>query len=187
MIPSIEKLIKLEPPPANPTARGTPDRWRAAEDRLGLRLPNDYKALIDLYGAGHWVNFLEIMNPFQSWQHAQAPDFYTWAQKRLHGLDDGPKLRPGYSAAFVEHPTPNGLFPFGYDDNSGTLCWQVSGQPDSWRIVCLDRNMSERFDQFDMSLTGFLVALINGEIFPRTFSSAVFPIRRPAFKARNKS
>ena len=187
MIPSLEILIKLEPPPANPLARGTPERWRQVESNLGFRLPNDYKGLIDAYGVGHWVNFLEIMTPFAQWQHAQAPDFFAWARKRLEGLDEGQKFRPGFSAPFVRHPAPSGLFPFAYDDDSGTLCWQVSGQPDSWRIVCLDKKMSERFDRFDMSLTGFLVGLLNGEILPRTFSSKIFPIRRPAFRPDIKS
>jgi hypothetical protein len=182
MVPSLEKLIKLESPPANPLASGTPERWRQVETELGLRFPNDYKRLIDLYGVGHWVNFVEIMNPFVPWQHAQAPDFFNWARKRLEGLDEGNRFRTGYAAPFVRHPAPDGLFPFAYDDDSGTLCWQVSGQPDSWRIVCLDRKMSERFERFDMSLTGFLVALLKGEIFPRTFSAKIFPIQRPAFR-----
>ena len=181
MIPSFEKLIKLEPPPANPLARGTPERWRQVESRLGFRLPNDYKALTDAYGTGRWVNFVEIMNPFCAWQHVQASDFFAWARKRLEGLDEGQRFRPGYAAPFERHPSPNGLFPFAFDDYSGTLCWQVSGQPDSWRIICLDRKMSERFERYEMSLTGFLVALLNGEIFPRTFATKIFPIKRPAF------
>lgn len=186
MIPSLEKLTKLEPPPPNPVARGTPERWQKVESTLGFRLPNDYKLLTDRYGVGHWANFIEIMNPFYPWQHAQAPDFFAWSRKRLEGLDEGPRFRPGYSAPFERHPSPNGLFPFAFDDDSGTLCWQVSGQPDSWRIVCLDRTMSERFEQYEMSLTGFLVALLNGEIFPRTFRSNIFPIQRPAFRAGEK-
>ena len=182
MIPSVEKLVKLEPPPVSPVASGTPERWQAVESKLGLRLPNDYKVFTSLYGVGHWLNFMEIMNPFCSWQHAQAPDFYKWVEKRLDGLDEGAKFRPAYSAPFFRHPAPNGLFPFAYDDNGGTICWQVSGQPDLWRIVCLDSKMSERCETFDMSLTGFLAALLSEEIFPRTFNQSIFPIRRPAFR-----
>jgi hypothetical protein len=182
MIPSLETLIKLEPPPSKPIAPGTPDRWREVENRLSLRLPNDYKSLMNIYGVGHWLDFVEIMNPFQPWQHASSPDFFGWARKRLEGLDEGHNFRPGFSAPFLSHPSPHGLFPFAYDDDGGTLCWQVSGRPDSWRIICLDHKMSGRFDRFDMSLTGFLVALLKDEIFPRTFKENIFPIRHPAFK-----
>jgi hypothetical protein len=182
MIPSLEKLVRLEPPPANPIAPGTPEKWRQVENRRGMRFPEDYKELTRIYGVGHWCNFLEIMNPFQPWQHAKFADFHDWVRKRLEGLDEGYKFRRDFSAPFLSHPSPNGLFPFAYDDANGTLCWQVKGQPDLWRIVCLDAKMSNHFDQFDLSLTGFLVALLNGEIFPRTFDDAVFPNRRPAFQ-----
>jgi len=67
-------------------------------------------------------------------------------------------------------------------DNGGTLCWQVSGEPDSWHIVCLDGKLSERYDRFDMTLTGFLAAWLSQEISPRTFAPDFFPIPRPAFK-----
>jgi hypothetical protein len=182
MIPSLETLIKLEPPPAKPIAPGRPDGWREVENRLHLRLPNDYKSLTSIYGVGHWLDFVEIMNPFQPWQHASSPDFFDWAGKRLAGLDERHKFRPGFSAPFLTHPSSNGLLPFAYDDDGGTLCWQVSGQPDSWPIICLDNKMSGRFDRFDMSLTGFLVALLKDEIFPRTFKENIFPIRHPAFQ-----
>ena len=182
MIPSIEKLVRLEPPPSKPIAPGNPEKWGALESGLnGLRLPNDYKDLTRLYGVGRWFNFLEIMNPFQPFQHAQFADFHGWVRKRLEGLDEGFKFRRHFSAPFVGHPSPNGLFPFAYDDAGGTLCWQVGGPRDSWPIICLDAKMSNRFDRFDLSLTGFLVALLKGEIFPRTFEDSIFPIKRPAF------
>lgn len=182
MSPTLKRLTELEPPPPSPVAPGSPAAWETVESRLGLRLPQDYKDYIGLYGAGQWADFFGIMDPFYRWKHPQAPDFYSWIPMRLEGLDEMHRQYPEHIAPFHRHPAPNGLFPFAYDDNGGTLCWQVSGEPDSWRIICLDGKLSERYDQFDMTLTGFLSSLLSKEIFPRTFPPDFFPTPRPAFK-----
>jgi hypothetical protein len=50
--PTIEKLIKLVPPPAHPFNVPTDADWAAAEKELGTPLPEDYKDLVNTYGEG---------------------------------------------------------------------------------------------------------------------------------------
>jgi hypothetical protein len=181
MASSLQRLIQLEVPPLKPVAPGTPDSWQEVERKLNLVLPTDYKEYVRAYGAGCWANFFGIMNPFYRWRHPEAGSFYAWIQTRLEGLDEMYEKFPEYSAPFRRHPAPNGLFPFGYDDNGGTLCWKITRAPDSWPIVCLGGKYSAPYGEYDMTLTNFLVGLLSGKIFPPTFPPDLFPILRPAF------
>src|SRR5262249_7840882 len=126
------------------------------------------------------------INPFQEFRPQSAKAWHKWVRARLDGLDELRKKQAEFSAPFNAYPAPNGLLPFGFDDNGGTLCWQVSGGPDSWRIVCLNEKLSEQYDSFDMTLTGFLGELLSELICPRTFPPDFFPIPRPAFRPYTK-
>jgi SMI1-KNR4 cell-wall len=60
---SIEKLIVLVPPPENPVDNGTPEMWGEVEQSLGFALPEDYKQLINTYGAGWFAGWIHINSP----------------------------------------------------------------------------------------------------------------------------
>jgi hypothetical protein len=179
----LKRLIQIEPPPANPVAPGSHEDWRHLETELRLHFPTNLKQYIRTYGAGQWAKFLGIMNPFYQWKHPQAQGYHAWVRTRLDGFYEMRAEFPDYVAPFNRHPSPGGLFPFGYDDNGGTLCWQVQGEPDLWPIIYLDGKQSDCYDRFDLTLTHFLVALLSGEISaPQIFPADLFPIARPAFR-----
>jgi hypothetical protein len=183
MNPSLQRLMNLVPPPAAPVAPGSSDAWKQVEQEMGTPLPQDFKDYTQVYGAGQWADFFGVMNPFYLWKHPEASKSWkAWFEKRFEGFSELQKEYPRYQAPFRVFPEPNGVLAFGYDDNGGTLCWQTSGNPDSWRIVCLDGKTSERYDSFDMNLTGFLDALLHERISPNTFAPDFFPIRQPAFR-----
>ena len=46
----LKTIAKFLPPPAAP--RGLDRTWGAVEREIGLSLPDDYKAFIDVYGTG---------------------------------------------------------------------------------------------------------------------------------------
>jgi hypothetical protein len=50
MFPDLTTIARLLPPPRSP--RGLDRSWNAVESELGLELPQDYKAFIDLSGSG---------------------------------------------------------------------------------------------------------------------------------------
>ena len=175
--------MKLVPPPTDPVAPGSKDAWPEVEAMIGTPLPADFKEYILTYGAGQWADFFGVMDPFYKWRHPQAAESWkVWAEKRFEGFSNRQKQFPKYCAPFKPYPTQDGVLAFGYDDNGGTLCWQTSGSPDLWRIVCLDGGLSEEYDVFDMNLTGFLDALMSEKISPKTFAPDFFPIRQPAFR-----
>jgi len=180
---SLQKLVRLVPPPRDPVAPGAPGDWPRVESELGAQLPQDFKDYIGLYGAGQWGDFFGIMDPFYEWKRPHAQENWReWSQQRIGPLESMRREFPDEIAPFQVHPALDGLLAFGYDDNGGTLCWQTSGAPDSWPIVCLDEGLSKEYDVFDMSLTAFLAALLSGEIAPGTFPPDFFPIGQPAFR-----
>ena len=123
------------------------------------------------------------MDPFYKWKHPQASKSWReWMHTRIGCLKEMRREAPEYTAPFLPHPAPEGLLAFGYDDNGGTLCWQMRGDPETWPIICLDGRLSEEYDCFPMPLTEFLAALMTGQIIPETFPDDLFPIRPPAFR-----
>lgn len=161
-------------------APGTSEAWTTIEAEIGTRLPEDFKEYTRLYGAGQWGNFFGIMNPFSAGNSAKY--WKDWMRKRFEGYEEFQKKWPDDTAPFPVFPKPEGLLAFGYNDNGGTLCWQTKGDPDSWRIVCLDGKLSERYDVFDMTLTGFLESLVRRKIRPKTFAPGFSLVRQPAFR-----
>jgi hypothetical protein len=183
MNPSLQKLMKLVPPPTMPVAPGSSDAWKEVEEELGTPLPQDFKDYIKIYGAGQWADFFGILDPFYKWKSPSAfKNWKEWRDKQFEGYKELQKDYPEDIAPFSVYPDAGGLLGFGYHDNGGTLCWQTIGEPDLWRIVCLDGELSSRYDTFDVTLTGFLEGLMEERISPKTFAPDFFPIRQPAFR-----
>jgi hypothetical protein len=181
---SLKRLIELEPPPKLPVAPGAPSDWSRVEAEIGIGLPQDFKDYVEAYGAGQWADFFGVMNPFYKWKHPDAQQSWSqWMNMRMGSLAEFRREHPKETAPFQAYPAKDGLLAFGYDDNGGTLCWQTTGDPKSWAIVCLDEGFSKDFDRFDLPLTAFIAGLLTEEIFPKTFAPDIFPISKPAFKA----
>ncbi len=183
MNPSLRQLIALVPPPANPVALGLPNDWKQVEDELGTFLPQDFKDYVKIYGAGQWTGFFGVWNPFYKWKNPNASKTWkAWREKRFEGFKEFQQQYPDDTAPFAVHPASGGLLAFGFNDNGGTLCWRTIGSPDSWSIVCLDAELSNRYDEFELTLTAFIEALMEKRISPKTFPPDFFPIRQPAFQ-----
>jgi hypothetical protein len=186
MEPSLQKLICIEPPPVPPAAPGTPEEWVPVESKMGVTFPTHYKDYIQTYGAGQWLNFFGIMNPFYQWKHPEASGYFRWTETRLETLDSPYRREsPTYYAPFERHPAPNGLIPFGYDDNGGTLCFQVSGDESSWPIILLDGKLTPEYDTFQGTVAAFIGALLEAKFKPTTWPD-LFPIKSPAFRPYTK-
>jgi hypothetical protein len=133
---ALKTIAKLLPPPASP--RGLDRPWDAVERELGLRLPDDYKAFIDLYGTGQvssaegWAviwNFRDtsLSGPsLREWLTGPncLPEFY----RRVINGSEWPCPYPIY-------PEPGGLRPFANVIDVDALNWLTAGPPDRWGLV----------------------------------------------------
>jgi hypothetical protein len=163
------ELATMAPPPPHPVFNGGPDDWQLIERILEMRLPNDYKTLINTYGTGCFFEFLYLLSPF-------AP-FYTafnllsgGTMQLLSAYEAGRKEFPQYAPPFPAYPHKTGLFPWATTINGDTLFWLRDGGPDQWGVVICDSKFSERYDYFKMCATDFLCQLMLGKL-----KSKVFP------------
>ncbi|MFG3551122.1 SMI1/KNR4 family protein [Streptomyces sp. NPDC047725] len=106
-----------------------PRLWTAAERYLGVGLPSDYKAFLDLYGPGSIDGYLWLSRPLEG-DAAELDGLWSledWRRARL----SGPDLYP-----YPFHPDPGGLISWGSDeDGSRYYFLALEPDPDEWRIV----------------------------------------------------
>ncbi len=157
---TIENLIRVVPPPERP---GDPfsGSWREIEAKLGTALPSDYKALVALYGLGHFMEDVSIWTP-QAYKRFMRLEF-----EALQGLKI---LREVDEFLFPLWPEPGGLLPFGTTVYSDYLTWRTEGPPDAWRITVVDRGSGfNEVHDYDLDLTDFLAGVALNEIDPPLF------------------
>jgi uncharacterized protein (TIGR02996 family) len=117
----LAELRVAVPPPRRPNhPRGS---WAAVEEALGLRLPADYKAFLDVYGVGT-LYALDIHHPFTIRGDVRE-DWIRFA----HRYDVLP---------YPIFPEPGGLLPFGTLGDRGILGWLTEGAPHEWPFVYQD-------------------------------------------------
>ncbi|MFD7321558.1 SMI1/KNR4 family protein [Streptomyces sp. NPDC059875] len=103
-----------------------PALWEASEAYLGLTLPSDYKAFLDLYGPG-------------------AIDGYLWLDRPVAGTAEEaerlwpPRLPEDRDADLYPwpfHPEAGGLIEWGHDEEGNAYFFlPLEPDPDEWRIV----------------------------------------------------
>ncbi|MEV4452999.1 SMI1/KNR4 family protein [Streptomyces mirabilis] len=106
-----------------------PRLWTTSEQYLGVELPSDYKAFLDLYGPGSIDGYLSLSRPLE----ADATEL-----ERLWSLEDwrwsrlsAPDLYP-----YPFHPDPGGLISWGSDEHGSEYYFlAIEPNPDEWRIV----------------------------------------------------
>ncbi|AGZ43412.1 hypothetical protein [Actinoplanes friuliensis] len=132
--------------------------WAAVEASLGgLRLPADYKRLVDAFPHGEFGGLVRVVRPgVPDGPESAYPEYY------LRLLDD---LREQREIEWGIYPHPlyperGGLLPWG-DTLSGQLIfWLTEGDdPDAWPVVWTDRGFEE-WQLRRRSMSEFLLELI---------------------------
>lgn len=167
-------VAKLIPPPDNPNEAPQQHEWPQIEAQLGTSLPVDYKDFISLYGTGKIDNFLWIFNPL-----SQNENINLATQIRIQ-LDALSELQTyGEILPYKLYPERDGIFPFGITENGDVLYWKTTGSPAAWSVL-VNEARSPEWEAFSMTMTEFLLEVLNRRIHPSAFP-AVFPSNAPAF------
>ncbi|MEU9108104.1 SMI1/KNR4 family protein [Streptomyces xanthophaeus] len=105
-----------------------PQLWEAAEDFLGCRLPEDYKAFLDLYGPGSFDGLFWLGRPTDGTREELER---LWSMSGRPSHDEDPERYP-----FPFHPQEGGLIEWGGDE-SAAMYYFLAEEPDpaDWRIV----------------------------------------------------
>lgn len=165
---SIENLVQIVPPPAEPfeTFEGP---WGPIEADLGTALPEDYKAYVRVYGSGYFMEFLGICVPATGNPNMHLATYARSASDNFRGY-----ISLGDDISYPVWPQPGGLLAFGGTDNGDYLFWLTEGAPDAWKVVVWARDIQE-FEVLDCNLTGFLAGLASGDILPKDFPDDMLP------------
>jgi hypothetical protein len=137
---SIEKLIALVPPPEYPVDNGTSEMWAEIEAALSVQLPDDYKQLINTYGAG-W---------FAGWIHINSPLTKRWDSlldfSLMESVRDSMKQNKWDTTNLnwdKTFPEPGSLLTLGHDDGNSFFFYITEGEPNDWKILNLDNDFTE--------------------------------------------
>ncbi|MGX1128312.1 hypothetical protein RKD49_000502 [Streptomyces glaucescens] len=127
-----DTLARAVPPPAEPVdARGD---WTAVEALLEVRLPDDYKWLVETYGWGEFCDFLYLHTPFGTSRH------------------NGLEWRRGHRS--LGETSPSDLLVWGTTMDADLLCWRPEGDPADWPVVV--RGDAGRCEEFAMGALRFV-------------------------------
>ena len=175
----LESLIKVIQPPKNPNEVGNLQGWIDVEEKLGIKLPNDYKEFIIAYGSGYIGDFLWVLNPFsKDGNLIDNMNHFQWAYS---------ELRKDFPEEYPRPPFPkNGsLITWGATDNGDYLFWiyDKNIEPNNWKIGITD--MGDREYLFDMNMSTFLKKLVKNEIQTEAFPEDWLEIENKKFQAIN--
>jgi hypothetical protein len=121
----LEKLLSIN----RGGADQSDDRWRSVEESMGLQLPGSYKAMVDMFGASTWANFLHVLSPFDHRLNLQSIGNQI--------LEADRETRESFPSSYPLplYPEPGGLLPWATTDNGDTLYFITACEPDKWPIV----------------------------------------------------
>ncbi|MGH3441419.1 MAG: SMI1/KNR4 family protein [Nitriliruptorales bacterium] len=137
--------------------------WDAVEASIGgIRLPQDYKQLVETFPSGRFQRFVNIIRPGDM----NYPDTEYLGYYR-HRLDDMRNARkdPEDPATFPYpiYPEDDGLLPWG-DGPEGELFYWITSSPDpnEWPVVIADQTWTE-WHSFSGTCCEFLLHVVHGQ------------------------
>jgi hypothetical protein len=156
---SIEELLLVVEPPAQPIEAGTHSDFQTIEKKLGICLPPDYRDIGLCYGSGAFVDpgrmKVEVYNPFSA-------KYFEKVTSNSHFLQEMKNIEEE-EVPYNIYPENPGLFLWGWDDNGWNLCWFTEGRPDQWPIL-VSNSRKIRFEKIDLSITSFLAGCFSRRI-----------------------
>lgn len=168
----LEALI----PPTRPSLSEVD--WTAIEQRLRLRLPADYKRLVEAYGLGSFDGFIWVLQPSETNQHL---DLLRQRKVRLDALRA--RQADGEVSPFGIDEDHEALAPWAITDNGDVCYWVMneSNKPEQW-TVAVNEARGPRWEMFDGSASEFLVGVLSRSLSVGLFPED-FPSEQPTFEA----
>lgn len=166
-VAALDDLRRIAPPPDEPPPRAD---VAGAETELGVRLPGDYVALVEEWGAGTFNDFISVFapghgNPNLDLVHEARG--WEWALVE--------QVKAGERHPFEPRIELGGLLAWGATANGDPCFWQLRAQePKSW-IVAVQEVRGPDWHVFEGGLAEFLVAVLDGReqvvVFPEDLAS----------------
>ncbi|WP_207401630.1 SMI1/KNR4 family protein [Phytopseudomonas dryadis] len=153
----IDELVRILPPPR---ARRSFDNaaWSRCESEWQVRLPEDFKGFISIYGAGVIDDFVWMLSPFSANSNLNFEKSRYFQESYLVMQQDFPSDYPRPS-----YPAPGSFLPWAVTDNGETFFWVVSGGADSWKVGVHSVDQGEE-EIYDLGCVEFLLGLLRRDV-----------------------
>ena len=152
---------------ALPEDRSKKNSYEAAEKKMKVVFPQDYKEWIDSYGGGAINGFLWILSPFSDNPYLNMIDSFADMRSAYSRMKSD---FPEYFKKYTFYNGKRGLFPWGASDNGDEFYWNI--QDGDEEIVVCASGYAEMIS-YKMSMEEFLFKLLSKEIecsvFPEDF------------------
>lgn len=171
MSDALSQLARLFPPPAVPVASPP---WERSRAEIGLDFPSDYRAFVDLYGAGQFGApdslachvHAPASRPLHGRRETGFKGYVEWHASEMRGLfgPEGLDEEDDSKPAYRMFPEPEGLLIWGENEQGDLFFWLTSdGDPDRWPVVMWARGPVTAY-RFDMGMVDVLLGSAHGEI-----------------------
>ncbi len=144
--------------------------WPEIEESVGLRLPEDYKLLVESLPDGWFREFVRLLRPEKSREGwLEFPDSYN-----VNRLQDMRQWRSDGRGVFPYpiYPEPGGLLPWGTAIRGALFFWLTGpGEPDDWPVITATVEW-DYWDRFDGTVCEFLVEVAAGRYDASGFTDA---------------
>lgn len=158
---SLDKLLRLIPPPAAPTCVPVASDWNHVQSELGVTLPEELRQFSTAYGLGTFrgaeTTALSIGCPGY---RGYVGDIKAECQR----LRDIRGAARNEDHPFDVFPDPGGLLPLGLDECDVWLCWATTSAPESWPIVVRWTWGAQGMRTFHRPLSDLLLALFERKV-----------------------
>jgi SUKH superfamily protein len=168
--PLAQLELLIGPPPEREEAAEEPRDWDEVEEELGVRLPADYKRLVDAYGVLDVDSVIRLIAP------EDIPDEQANRDDDLEDWDGTEDVDEAVEPPLVK---PGGLLICADNEHLHNVLWDTTDpDPDRWTIVHIDHELEPNHTPFAGTLTEFVVALLTCR-FPAG-PETITPSRPPA-------
>lgn len=148
-------LTALVPPPEHPAVGAR--SWDWLFERLDTRLPADFVALMDVYGAGTWLEWLSFARPRDHGERGLVAEA-GWRMRTYRGHREAhPDSYP-----LPVWPEPGGILPFASTIDADWLAWLTIGEPDEWPVIHLSRHFPQHRSVMACGLTALMLDWVRG-------------------------
>jgi hypothetical protein len=156
---SVQELLAVVPPPADPIDIGNADIIQSVQRSLGVALPSDLLDLSRAYGTGVFKD----SNRLTFWVYNPFADAYL--EKITEASDIMREVKEMEGDEFPQEVWPKvpGLLPCCSDDNGCEILFHTIGHPDSWPLI-LRAPRTPYYEQVDLPLSTFLAKVISRQI-----------------------
>lgn len=156
---SISELLTILPISGN-AIEHRKEEWSIVELAFGSEFPSDYKELIDQFGPSIISEFIKIRTPF-TWD--ANVNLISYNRLALDGLRELKQEFGEDICPYPIYPEPGGLVLWGDTENGDQLFWRTQGPPSDWKVIT-NESRSGNYEEWDYSMSGFLVALLTQRI-----------------------